>query len=143
MAGRRFGALVHAVLRDAALDAGADAIRRLAELNARVLGAPPEETEAARTAVSAALSQSLLARARSAERMHREYPLSLRLEDGRWLEGIIDLAFVENGKWTVVDFKTDADSSARRAQYERQLQWYAYALAKLTNQSVSGILLGI
>jgi ATP-dependent exoDNAse (exonuclease V) beta subunit len=143
VAGRRFGALVHAVLRDAALDAGADAIRRLAELNARVLGAPPEETEAARTAVSAALSQSLLARARSAERMHREYPLSLRLEDGRWLEGIIDLAFVENGKWTVVDFKTDADSSARRAQYERQLQWYAYALAKLTNQSVSGILLGI
>jgi len=48
------------------------------------------------------------------------------------LEGVIDLAFVEDGAWVVVDFKTDADVSGHRAQYGRQLQWYAYALGRLT-----------
>jgi ATP-dependent exoDNAse (exonuclease V) beta subunit len=142
-AGKRFGALVHAVLRDTPLDANSATIRRFAELNARVLGSPPQETEAAQVAVEAALAHPLLVRARAAERQHREYPLSLRLENGKWIEGVIDLAFLENGKWVVVDFKTDADSPIRRAQYERQLQWYAYALAKLTNQPASAVLLGV
>ena len=56
---------------------------------------------------------------------------------------MIDLAFLENAGWVVVDFKTDADSAARRAQYERQLQWYAYALAKLTGKPASAVLLGV
>ena len=141
--GKRFGALVHAVLRDAPLDADSVTVRRFAELNARVLGAPPEEAEDAHAAVQAALRHPLLARARAAERLHREYPLSLRLDDSKWVEGAIDLAFVEGGKWVVVDFKTDADSSARREQYERQLQWYAYALATLTRMPASGVLLGV
>jgi ATP-dependent helicase/nuclease subunit A len=143
VSGKRFGTLVHAVLRDIALDADSTAIRRLAEMSARVLGAPPEETESAEAAVTAALTHPVVTRARSAERSHREYPLSLRLEDGRWLEGVIDLVFLENGRWIVVDFKTDADSSARREQYDRQLQWYSYALSKLTGQPAIGVLLGI
>jgi ATP-dependent exoDNAse (exonuclease V) beta subunit len=142
VSGRRFGILVHAVLRDTPLDADTGAIRRFAELNARVLGAPPEEAEAAQAAVEAVLAHPLLGRARAAERVHREYPLSLRLDGGKWIEGVIDLAFLENRNWVVVDFKTDADSALRRAQYERQLQWYAYALAKLTGQSASAVLLG-
>jgi ATP-dependent exoDNAse (exonuclease V) beta subunit len=143
VSGRRFGTLVHAVLRDTPLHAEAGSISRFAELNARVFGAPPEEAEAARIAVAGALAHPLLARARAAERLHREYPLSLGLEDGKWVEGVIDLAFLENGKWVVVDFKTDADSAVRRAHYERQLQWYAYALAKLTGKPASAVLLAI
>ncbi len=141
--GRRFGTLVHAVLRDARLDADREMIRALAELNARVLGAPREETAAAAAAVDAALSHPLLARARAAVRLHREYPLSLRLEDGKFLEGVIDLAFLESHQWTVVDFKTDADSPERRLSYQRQLQWYAYALSKLTGAPARAILLGV
>ncbi len=141
--GKRFGTLVHAVLRDTPLDADARAIRSFAELNARVLGAPAEETEGARAAVEAALAHPVLARARAAARCHREYPVTLRLGESRLLEGVIDLAFVENGEWTVVDFKTDADASDRRTRYERQLQWYAYALAQLTGMPARAQLLGV
>jgi len=141
--GKRFGTLVHAVLRDAALDADAVGIRKLAEMTARVLGASAEEARAAQAAVVAALAHPVLERARRAARCHREYPLTLAMADRRVLEGVIDLAFVEDGGWVVVDFKTDADSEERRAQYERQLQWYAFALAELTGLPARGILLGV
>jgi ATP-dependent helicase/nuclease subunit A len=141
--GRRFGALVHAVLRDVALDATREALRKTSELNARVLGAPAEEAEAAAEAVEGALAHSVFARARAAARRHREYPVTLRLEDGKMLEGVVDLAFVEDGAWVVVDFKTDADAAERRTQYQRQLRWYAYALMRLTGMESRGVLLGI
>jgi ATP-dependent helicase/nuclease subunit A len=143
LGGKRFGTLVHAVLRDTPLDADAGAIRRFAELNARVLGAPAEEAEAARAAVETALAHPVLARARAAARCYREYPVTLRLGENRLVEGVIDLAFVENGGWVVVDFKTDADGGERRARYERQLQWYAYALAELTGLPAQAQLLGV
>jgi ATP-dependent exoDNAse (exonuclease V) beta subunit len=112
-------------------------------MNARILGATPDESTAAQEAVAVALRHSLLERARMAERCHREYPITLRLEENRLMEGVIDLAFVENGEWVVVDFKTDADVSDRRRQYERQLQWYAYALTQLTGIPARGVLFGI
>jgi ATP-dependent helicase/nuclease subunit A len=141
--GRRFGTLVHSVLRDVTLDASRDSILKLAKMNARSLGAPREETEAACSAVEAALAHPLLIRARAASRCHREYPVTLKLDDGRMLEGVIDLAFVENDAWTIVDFKTDADSRERREQYERQLQWYGHALSKLTELPARGFLLEV
>lgn len=143
--GKRFGVLVHAAMRDVAFDApaGTEAARRIVELNARVLGAPEEEVRAAEEAVTGALRHPVFSQARQAERCYREYPVTLRLDDGRMLEGVVDLAFVSNGEWTVVDFKTDADVSGRREQYERQLQWYAYALAKLTGMKARGVLLAV
>jgi ATP-dependent exoDNAse (exonuclease V) beta subunit len=65
------------------------------------------------------------------------------LDDGRVVEGSLDLAFVENERWTIVDFKTDADASERRRQYERQLQWYAFALTRLTGMPAEAWLLQI
>ena len=59
------------------------------------------------------------------------------------MEGIIDLAFVENDAWVIVDFKTDADISGSRAQYQRQLQWYASALSRLTGLPARAYLLGV
>ena len=98
-AGRRFGTLVHNVMRDVPLDANRAAIEQLVDWNTRLLGSPEEERAAAIVAVESALQHPLLARARAAGRCHREYPLVWKLEDGRVLEGFIDLAFVENGQW--------------------------------------------
>jgi ATP-dependent helicase/nuclease subunit A len=67
----------------------------------------------------------------------------LKLDDGRLMEGIIDLAFVEDGAWVIVDFKTDADVSRAREQYQRQLQWYASALTRLTGLPARAYLLGV
>jgi ATP-dependent exoDNAse (exonuclease V) beta subunit len=141
--GRRFGTLVHAVIGQTPLDAGPEEIARWAALNGRILGSPAGEIDAAREAVEAALKHPLIARARAAERCHREYPVTLKLDGGRLLEGIIDLAFVEQGAWVVVDFKTDAEVADHRARYQRQLQWYVHALARLTGMEGRGILLGV
>ncbi|HML15639.1 MAG TPA: UvrD-helicase domain-containing protein [Bryobacteraceae bacterium] len=141
--GRRFGTLVHAILRDVKLDADRMQIAQFAELNARATGAPAAERDAAAIAVEAALKHPLIARARNAPRCHREYPVTLALDDGRLLDGIIDLAFIENGEWVIVDFKTDADISERKIHYERQLQWYAFALSRLTDIPARAFLLAI
>lgn len=143
VSGRRFGTLVHNMMRDVPLDADPAAIRTLADWNARLLGASDDEKASAVEAVAGALAHPLLERARAASRCHREYPLVLPLEDGRLLEGVIDLAFVENGEWRIVDFKTDADTAERKAQYQRQLQWYSYALTRLTGMPARAWLLQI
>lgn len=141
--GRRFGTLVHNMMRDVALDADRSAIAKLADWNARVLRASATEREAAISAAEDALAHPLLARARASARCHREYPLVLKLADSRILEGILDLAFMEDGQWVIVDFKTDLDTSERRSQYERQLQWYGFALAGLTKIPARAYLLEI
>jgi ATP-dependent helicase/nuclease subunit A len=142
-AGRRFGSLVHNVMRDVRLDANRAGIQTLVDWNTRLLGATEEERDAATEAVQTALAHPLLARARAAERCHREYPLVFELDDSRMLEGVIDLAFVENNQWVIVDFKTDADTLVRRGQYERQLQWYGFALMQLTTMPARAYLLEI
>ena len=142
-AGKRFGTLVHAILRDVRLDSDRDEIARSATLNGRVFGATPEEVADAQEAAANAIAHPVLERARRAERCHREYPVMLRLEQNRVLEGVIDLAFVENGSWIIVDFKTDADTTERLASYERQLQWYAYAMMQLAGLPARAILLGV
>src|SRR5579883_389287 len=141
--GRRFGTLVHAAMRDVELEAGERTIASIVELNARAIGAPPEEIGAAKAAVVAALAHPVIGRARSAERCYREYPVTLKLDGRRLVEGIIDLAFVEQGAWMIVDFKTDTDLEDRRRVYERQLQWYAYALKRLTGMPARACLLGV
>ena len=138
--GRRFGILVHAILRDLDLHGTPAQIVALARVHARLLDAPAEQAHAAAAAVEAAWAHPLLARARAAERCHREMPIHLPLEDARLLEGVIDLAFVEQDGWVVVDFKSDSGNSAR---YERQLQWYLYALWKITGREAAGFLLRI
>ena len=136
--GALFGTLVHAILRDVELDGTAEQIAELAGVHARLLDAPGEAAAAA--AVEAAWLHPLIGRARSAQRCHREMPIHMRLEDGRLLEGVIDLAFVEGGRWVVIDYKSDSGEGGR---YERQLQWYLYALSRLTGREGDGFLLRI
>jgi ATP-dependent exoDNAse (exonuclease V) beta subunit len=126
-------------LRDATLDADRSTIAKVAALNARIIGATDEERAAAESAVVATLAHPVLARARAAERVYREYPIVLKLDDGRLLDGVIDLAFREGGEWVVVDFKTDDGLET----YANQVRWYAYALAKLTGNRARACLLGV
>ena len=141
--GRRFGTLVHNVLRDIALDATGEAIERMVRLNARATGATDPESEAARSAVTAALAHPLMTAARRAEKCYREYPVTLSLPGDQVVEGVIDLAFLEDGRWTIVDFKTDADLAEARAQYQRQLKWYAFAMTAMTRMPARAVLLGV
>jgi ATP-dependent helicase/nuclease subunit A len=141
--GPRFGTLVHTILRDAALNADAAALNALSKVHGRLLGATPEEIDHAARASAAALAHPLLARARDSERVHREFPIVLKLENNRVLEGIVDLAFVDQGAWQIVDFKTDADVAVNQPHYRRQLQWYCLAISRLNQAPAKGYLLSI
>ena len=131
--GARFGTLVHNILRDVALDADEDAIARAAKLHGRLTGAPRLETSAAQLAVQRVLTHPMMSRARASASHHREWPLRVQIGEGLF-EGIIDLAFLEDELWHVVDFKTDVYDPARKRRYEGQLRWYVLALERITGK---------
>ena len=140
--GSRFGSLVHAVLRDVDFAASRETVEAQVELQGRITGMPDEEREAAIEAVTAALAHPVMMAARSAPRVHREWPMRFRSGD-RLMEGIVDLAYFDGATWHIVDYKTDADFAARRRHYETQLRWYLHGAARLTGQPVRGWLLRI
>jgi len=141
-AGKRFGALVHAALRDIALDASREQIAATVQLHTRLLGAEDDEAEEAAFAVYHALHHPLLVRARAAARVHREYPVVVK-QNGVVVEGVIDLAFAELDRWVVVDFKTDAELAGLADKYRAQLAWYALALQKTKQLPVQCYLLAV
>ncbi len=142
--GKRFGVLVHAVLATVALDANDDDIADAARIQGRIAGASDEEVAAASDVVRAALAHPLLERARKADRVEREVEVMLREDDGTIVEGVVDLAFYEEGAgWTVLDFKTDLDLGERRAGYERQVALYARALGAATGAPAKGAILSV
>ena len=93
------------------------------------------------------LSHELLARARAAAARgmcRRETPLTLSLADGTLVEGVVDLAFEEDGAWTVIDYKTDRElAAAGEDRYRRQVALYASAVAQATGQPAAGVLVRV
>jgi ATP-dependent exoDNAse (exonuclease V) beta subunit len=140
--GARYGTLVHAVLATVDLRASKDEIRRAAELQARILGATPDEVASVCAAVEAVIEHSLIQRAARSRTLRREVPLTLR-ENGDLIEGIADLAFEEEGAWTVVDFKTDAEIAGRLDAYKRQVGIYVRAISAATGRRAVGVLMRV
>ena len=143
--GARFGVLVHALLATAPLDAAADTLRAIAAVEGRIAGASRDEVQAAGELVGAVLQHPLLERARAAERRgecRREVPVTLDAAQV-FMEGVVDLAFEENGRWVVVDFKTDDRPSATLEVYVRQVAMYAAAFARATARPVDASILAL
>jgi len=141
--GARFGSLVHLVFRDASLNAAQETLLQLAQTHGRLLAASDEEVRSAAAAVFDALQHSMLTRARQSIRLHRELPVAARTSDGSVFEGVIDLAFLEGGKWIVVDFKTDVDRPGRASRYRRQVGWYMRVLEQITGVLCDGFVLHV
>ncbi len=72
-------------------------------------------------------------------RVQREWAFNLVMDErGTILQGVIDCAFLEDGEWVLVDYKTDriTDEDAFVRRYEEQIEWYARALEKITGMKV-------
>lgn len=72
--------------------------------------------------------------------VRREWSFNLRMDDGvTLLQGVMDCAFMEDGHWVLLDYKTDRieDESAFVARYTSQLNWYARALESITGRPVA------
>ena len=123
---------------------GATRSPRSPGLQARILGAPDAEAAAATDLAEAALAHPLLVRARAASvrgQCRRETPMTAVEPDGSILEGVLDLAFEEDGGWTVVDFKMQAELSGAIARYRRQVAAYAATVARVTGRRATAVLL--
>ncbi len=100
------------------------------------------------------LESELGVRLRNAETVKREWPFNVRMragealtdaEAGRYgdeeilVQGTIDCCFIENGKWILLDYKTDRadDPEAVRAHYQKQVNAYALALFRITDVPVA------
>jgi ATP-dependent helicase/nuclease subunit A len=143
--GRRFGALVHAVLATVDLQPSSDEIAAVAEASGRLLDATDEEIDAAATTVREALKHPLMQRAAKAIALRRETPVQHKRENGTLIEGVVDLAYQEdtpdfNG-WTVVDFKTDREIENAQNQYLAQVAAYVDAVHVATKSPARGFLL--
>ncbi len=77
-------------------------------------------------------------RALNAAQVRREWPFALQIGENAYLQGVIDLCFVEDGAWVLVDYKTDAvlQASVLVERYRHQLSWYREALRTLTSMPV-------
>jgi ATP-dependent exoDNAse (exonuclease V) beta subunit len=138
--GPRFGTLVHAVLATISLDATADETRSTAEMQGRMLLSTTEEIRAASAVASAVLAHDLMARARRAASLRRETPVTWLQPDGTMIEGVLDLAFDDDGVTTVVDFKTDHELAAGESRYRAQVQQYVSAVTRASGRPAKGIL---
>ena len=141
--GPRFGTLVHAVLAVVPLDAPAEIVERTSAMQGRILLASAEEVSAASVVVTAVLGHDLITRARAATGLRRESPITWLQKDGTLIEGVLDLAFEENGATTVVDFKTDHEMAAGESRYRAQVGQYVNAVARATNRPATGVLFKI
>jgi ATP-dependent helicase/nuclease subunit A len=143
--GIRFGTLVHAMLADVPLvAAGTDTIDRLARAHGRLLGAAPAEVTRATALVARVLADPIIQRAAAAEARNacfRETPVTLRLDTGAIVEGIVDLAYDDGEGFVVVDFKTDRELEGSRERYERQVRIYAAAIRAATGRPVRAALM--
>jgi ATP-dependent exoDNAse (exonuclease V) beta subunit len=144
--GARFGALVHGTLALVDLDASPESTRKTVQLQARILGASQEEVEAASIAVQAVLVHPLLRRARNASisgQCYREVPITLTLDTGTLVEGVADLAFLEEDDWTILDFKTDRELDVALQHYKTQIGLYAKAIARATGKRALATLMSV
>jgi ATP-dependent exoDNAse (exonuclease V) beta subunit len=146
--GRRFGVLVHGMLASVELDADISSIRSAALINGRIANATEDEVEAASAVVEAALDHPILRRAAASGargKLRRETPILHKLKNGLLVEGVIDLAFLEEDStgavWTVVDFKTDHEFGSLSERYVAQVKMYSEAIAEATHARARGVLL--
>ncbi len=87
-------------------------------------------------------AQPLGVRLLASPRVEREWAFTWKrtAQDGtpQLLQGIIDCCFVEDGRWILVDYKTDSakDAPAAIEKHRPQLSLYAQALESLTGMPV-------
>ncbi|MDD5016730.1 MAG: UvrD-helicase domain-containing protein [Eubacteriales bacterium] len=142
------GTLMHRVLQKIGIGEKSEArVRECVQSMAKegVIGSQLEEhVDAARIAVF--LHSDLAARARKADRCFFEAPFCLNLsakeagladsEERVIVQGVIDMCFIENGNFVIVDYKTDnvdsADIKEVAQKYKVQLDLYGKALERIT-----------
>jgi ATP-dependent helicase/nuclease subunit A len=100
------------------------------------LGLSADKTQEAAELAAKALTNSLLIRAKKSTQVFRELSLTGKNPEGVFLNAVIDLAFLEDGAWVVVDYKTDHDPQRGLESYRKQIGYYSELLETFTGLKV-------
>lgn len=129
-----FGTVVHDTLE--VFDLQAPPAQQCKQIEQFIAGSGlrDEDKERAIKMVCGTLGSELLTHVRNAEQVYRELPFAHPMADGL-MEGKMDLLFCEDGKWTLVDYKTDARVDVEK--YAEQLRAYEVALKQVAGISLA------
>ncbi len=128
---RVLGLLDESLIREGKLD------EALADLQARRLLTDAEKAVVRREWLTRFFSSPLGKRALASDTLRREWGFNMLGPYGSMIQGVIDLCFLEDGRWVLADYKTDdADGETLLRRYALQLRWYAKALAEITGVPV-------
>ncbi len=138
--GRDFGSLVHQLLEWVPFgETAPETVLGMAVALAPSFGLDPESARRAGEHAARALALPVIERARRASRVWRELPLAFT-DEGRLIEGIVDLVFEEDGQLVVVDYKSDSISDeqalVRADEHKDQLRLYGRGLAQALERPV-------
>ena len=78
----------------------------------------------------------MLKRAKASSHVFRELSLTGKNADGNYLNAVIDLAFLEDDTWVIVDYKTDKNPQQSLEAYQKQLNYYGQLLTEFTGKKV-------
>ena len=149
LSGAEFGTLMHKVMQSLNLsgDLSAKGIAAQVDELARREIIPAEHAKLVRTDEVAKFFKSPLGkRLLAATEIYREMPFSrpidakkfFNVDEKIFVQGIIDLLFRDaNGRWVLLDYKTDRDSPDIAARYRLQIDLYAAALEALLKLKIS------
>jgi ATP-dependent helicase/nuclease subunit A len=126
-----FGTLVHRLFELADFT-DTKTLAKLAAVEARGAGLSEDDAKQAAEITAEALKLPLFQdRILPSSEIHREVPFTVQLEDSL-AEGAVDLLFLEDGEWVIVDFKTDrvtpSEAEAKVLKYKPQAAIYATAM---------------
>ena len=64
--------------------------------------------------------------------------MQIREDSPTMVQGIVDAAFLEDGRWILIDYKTDRDTRKEIfiPRHEKQTNWYRTAVERLTHKPV-------
>ena len=150
------GTIIHFILQHMDLkraDNEEDILIQIKEMTDRELLTKDEAEAADLGKILGFLKSDIGKRIRRAEDVRREVPFNLSIrademfeglpsgEDTLLIQGVMDCIFEEEGKWVLVDYKTDyIDSEEKLSQvierYRTQMDLYALALEQITGRPV-------
>ncbi len=162
-AGTRAGSAIHKVLSLLDLTDLADPAEQIRRLQAEGVLSAEEAAMVPEEQIRLFAASRLAGRMQRTPRLLREQPFIVEIPIARirawvpgWMpdlpesadaesvmvQGIIDCCFIENGRWVVVDYKSDRVFDRSRVEaYEKQLNLYAYALETITELPVAELMM--
>ena len=126
--------------RDEHADVEAAVYREAERMKAEGVMTPEEAGLVRLRGVAAFLRGALGQRMLKSADVRREAGFTMRIDPHAptMVQGIVDCAFMEDGQWVLIDYKTDRDTDPETfvPRHEAQMNWYREAMERLTRLSV-------